>query len=160
MRFRLLLVVSFAALSVACRPENAGGAPRAPAPRRLPEHAAPRGAVRTFDIEAREAELPLIDGGKLRVWAYNGRCRARAAHPAGRDAARPVHEPPAAADDDSTGTACAFPTAMDGVPHVTQPPVEPGGSFTYEFTPKDAGTFWFHPTSVPASRSSAASTAC
>ena len=34
---------------------------------------------------------------------------------------------------------------MDGVPHVTQPPVEPGGSFTYEFTPKDAGTFWFHP---------------
>ena len=37
------------------------------------------------------------------------------------------------------------PNAMDGVPHVTQPPVEPGGTFTYEFTPKDAGTFWFHP---------------
>ena len=34
---------------------------------------------------------------------------------------------------------------MDGVPHVTQPPVEPGGTFVYEFTPKDAGTFWFHP---------------
>jgi len=28
---------------------------------------------------------------------------------------------------------------------VTQPPVEPGESFTYRFTPKDAGTFWFHP---------------
>ena len=37
------------------------------------------------------------------------------------------------------------PNAMDGVPHVTQPPVEPGGTFIYEFTPKDAGTFWFHP---------------
>jgi FtsP/CotA-like multicopper oxidase with cupredoxin domain len=34
---------------------------------------------------------------------------------------------------------------MDGVPHLTQPPVEPGGSFVYEFTPKDAGTFWYHP---------------
>jgi FtsP/CotA-like multicopper oxidase with cupredoxin domain len=34
---------------------------------------------------------------------------------------------------------------MDGVPGVTQPPVEPGQRFTYEFTPKDAGTFWFHP---------------
>ena len=37
------------------------------------------------------------------------------------------------------------PNGMDGVPSVTQPPVEPGGTFTYEFTPKDAGTFWFHP---------------
>ena len=72
MRFRLFLVVSFAALSVACRPET----PAARLARQLrgayPEHAAPRGVVRTFDIEAREAELPLIDGGKLRVWAYNG----------------------------------------------------------------------------------------
>jgi FtsP/CotA-like multicopper oxidase with cupredoxin domain len=34
---------------------------------------------------------------------------------------------------------------MDGVPWVTQPPVEPGGTFLYEFTPKDAGTYWFHP---------------
>jgi FtsP/CotA-like multicopper oxidase with cupredoxin domain len=34
---------------------------------------------------------------------------------------------------------------MDGVPYVTQPPVPPGGTFVYEFTPKDAGTFWFHP---------------
>ena len=34
---------------------------------------------------------------------------------------------------------------MDGVPYVTQPPIKPGDSFVYEFTPKDAGTFWFHP---------------
>ena len=37
------------------------------------------------------------------------------------------------------------PNAMDGVPHATQPPVHPGESFVYEFTPKEAGTFWFHP---------------
>jgi FtsP/CotA-like multicopper oxidase with cupredoxin domain len=37
------------------------------------------------------------------------------------------------------------PNAMDGVPGVTQPAVEPGASFVYEFTPKDPGTFWFHP---------------
>jgi FtsP/CotA-like multicopper oxidase with cupredoxin domain len=28
---------------------------------------------------------------------------------------------------------------------VTQQPVPPGGQFVYEFVPKDAGTFWFHP---------------
>ena len=37
------------------------------------------------------------------------------------------------------------PNGMDGVPHPTQPPVEPGGTFLYEITPKDAGTPWFHP---------------
>jgi FtsP/CotA-like multicopper oxidase with cupredoxin domain len=34
---------------------------------------------------------------------------------------------------------------MDGVPGLTQAPVKPGESFDYEFVPKDAGTFWFHP---------------
>ena len=34
---------------------------------------------------------------------------------------------------------------MDGVPDLTQPPVQPGGAFTYEFTVPDAGTYWFHP---------------
>ena len=34
---------------------------------------------------------------------------------------------------------------MDGVPGLTQPPIRAGESFTYEFTPPDAGTFWYHP---------------
>jgi FtsP/CotA-like multicopper oxidase with cupredoxin domain len=39
-----------------------------------------------------------------------------------------------------------LPNAMDGVPHVTQPPIAAkGGRFTYEFDLPDAGTFWYHP---------------
>lgn len=38
-----------------------------------------------------------------------------------------------------------LPQNMDGVPEISQDPVQPGESFVYEFTPKDAGTFWFHP---------------
>ena len=38
-----------------------------------------------------------------------------------------------------------LPNAMDGVPGLTQPPIKPDESFTYEFTPPDAGTFWYHP---------------
>lgn len=34
---------------------------------------------------------------------------------------------------------------FDGVPHLTQPPVPPGGSFRYELTFPDAGVFWYHP---------------
>lgn len=37
------------------------------------------------------------------------------------------------------------PNAMDGVPGLTQPSIKPRGRFTYEFTPPDAGTFWYHP---------------
>ena len=38
-----------------------------------------------------------------------------------------------------------LPIAMDGVPGISQPPIRPGQSFTYAFTPPDAGTFWYHP---------------
>jgi FtsP/CotA-like multicopper oxidase with cupredoxin domain len=37
------------------------------------------------------------------------------------------------------------PNAMDGVPHVTQAPIAPGGRFVYEFDLPDAGTYWYHP---------------
>ncbi len=37
------------------------------------------------------------------------------------------------------------PNAMDGVPHLTQRPIAPGETFTYEFDVPDAGTYWYHP---------------
>jgi len=37
-----------------------------------------------------------------------------------------------------------LPNAMDGVPHLTQPPIAPGASFDYRFSAPDAGTFWYH----------------
>ena len=38
-----------------------------------------------------------------------------------------------------------LPNVMDGVPGLTQKPIRSGESFVYEFTPPDAGTFWYHP---------------
>lgn len=37
------------------------------------------------------------------------------------------------------------PFAMDGVPYITQAPVQPGETFRYGFAPPDPGTFFFHP---------------
>ncbi|RBW53651.1 multicopper oxidase family protein [Ruegeria sp. A3M17] len=34
---------------------------------------------------------------------------------------------------------------MDGVPYLTQMPLGEGEVFNYEFTPPDAGTYWYHP---------------
>ena len=39
------------------------------------------------------------------------------------------------------------PNAMDGVPGLTQAPVEPGASFEYVFRATEAGTFWYHASS-------------
>jgi FtsP/CotA-like multicopper oxidase with cupredoxin domain len=38
-----------------------------------------------------------------------------------------------------------LPNAMDGAAGLTQPAVKKDESFLYEFTPPDAGTFWYHP---------------
>ncbi|UWQ28441.1 multicopper oxidase family protein [Leisingera sp. M523] len=35
--------------------------------------------------------------------------------------------------------------AMDGVPYLTQMPIAGGEAFDYDFTPPDAGTYWYHP---------------
>jgi FtsP/CotA-like multicopper oxidase with cupredoxin domain len=37
-----------------------------------------------------------------------------------------------------------LPNAMDGVPHLTQAPIEPGQNFDYRFKAADAGTYWYH----------------
>lgn len=37
-----------------------------------------------------------------------------------------------------------LPNDQDGVPYLVQPPVKPGESFRYAFTPPDAGTYFFH----------------
>jgi FtsP/CotA-like multicopper oxidase with cupredoxin domain len=36
------------------------------------------------------------------------------------------------------------PVAMDGVPHLSQEPIAPGATFTYEFVAVPAGTRWYH----------------
>ena len=37
------------------------------------------------------------------------------------------------------------PNAYDGVPGMTQDPVQPGKQFDYRFVVPDAGTYWYHP---------------
>lgn len=36
------------------------------------------------------------------------------------------------------------PAPMDGVPGISYPGIAPGETFTYRFTPKQSGTYWYH----------------
>ena len=37
-----------------------------------------------------------------------------------------------------------LPPGQDGVPYVSFPPIEPGTTFTYKFTLRQSGTYWYH----------------
>jgi len=110
-----------------------------------PREARPNGTVRSFELTAAEAELSLLDGGRLKVWAYNGQVPGPTLRVRRGDTVRVQFHNRLPQPSTVHWHGVRVPNGMDGVPHLTQPPVEPGGSFLYEFVPKDAGTFWFHP---------------
>jgi FtsP/CotA-like multicopper oxidase with cupredoxin domain len=109
------------------------------------EDARPRGVVREVTLTAAPAVVPLLDGRPLAVWAYNGQVPGPILRMRLGETLRAtlVNRLPQATTIHWHGV--RVPNAMDGSPGVTQPPVAPGETFLYEFTPKDAGTFWFHP---------------
>jgi FtsP/CotA-like multicopper oxidase with cupredoxin domain len=110
-----------------------------------PAEAARNGVTRDFILTAAPAAVALFDGRPLNVWAYNGQVPGPVVRVRLGDTVRAtlINRLPQPTTIHWHGV--RVPNAMDGVPGVTQPPVEPGDSFIYEFTPKDAGTFWFHP---------------
>jgi len=107
---------------------SSGGVPDEP--RELggayPASARPNGTVRTFDVTAAPAEVTFADGRRLHVWAYNGTVPGPTLRVRLGDTVRvrfTNHLP------QPTTVHChgvRVPNAMDGVPGVTQPAIEPG----------------------------------
>ena len=110
-----------------------------------PIEAAPQGTLRTFDIVAAPTEHTLGVGDPIAVWAYNGGVPGPTLRIRLGETLRVNFKNGLPQETTIHWHGVRVPNAMDGVPHMTQPPVLPGESFAYEFTPKDAGTFWFHP---------------
>jgi FtsP/CotA-like multicopper oxidase with cupredoxin domain len=124
----------------------AGRAPGARAATTLPS-APPVVEGRTHEIElvAAESDAPFgaVGGTRAPLWLYNGepfhtirmrlgdRLRATLHNRLGAHTAVHWH-------------GIRLPNNMDGVQYITQPPVEPGESFVYDFVPPDTGTFFFH----------------
>lgn len=110
-----------------------------------PKDARPSGRVREFDLVAQPTSLTLLDGHVVDVWAYNGQVPGPTLRVRLGDTVRVRFTNRLPQPTTVHWHGVRVPNGMDGVPHLTQPPVAPGQSFVYEFVPKDAGTFWFHP---------------
>jgi FtsP/CotA-like multicopper oxidase with cupredoxin domain len=103
------------------------------------------GREQRYELRAAPSEVSQFDGRRLAVWSYNGQVpgptlRARLGETLRIEFTNDLPQPTTI-----HWHGVRVPNAMDGVPGVTQPPIPPGGRFVYRFTPKDAGTFWFHP---------------
>ena len=94
------------------------------------------------------ARQPLVGAGTpaTAVWAYNGSVPGPALRFRQGERLRIEVENRLEAETTVHWHGIRLPNAMDGVPHLTQPPIAPkDGRFTYEFDLPDAGTYWYHP---------------
>jgi FtsP/CotA-like multicopper oxidase with cupredoxin domain len=102
------------------------------------------GGVKVYEITAREIQWEVEPGKQVKAWAYNDQIPGPQIRVTEGDRVRVVLK-----NELSESTAVHFhglelPVAMDGVPFITQPPVKPGESFTYEFTVPNSGSHMYH----------------
>ncbi len=104
------------------------------------------GGVKVFELTARDIQWEVTAGQKVQAMAYNDQVPGPQIRVREGDRVRVILK-----NELKQSTAIHFhgvelPNDMDGVPYITQPPVKPGDSFTYEFTAPEgnAGSHMYH----------------
>ena len=100
--------------------------------------------AREITLTARETTVEISPGQTRTTWAYDGRVPGPEIRVREGERVRITlrNELPAPTSIHWHGV--PVPNAMDGVAGVTQAPVSPGDSFTYEFDASPAGTYFYH----------------
>jgi FtsP/CotA-like multicopper oxidase with cupredoxin domain len=104
----------------------------------------PDPAIVEVSLRASVSEVEYLPGKSSQVWTYNGSVPGPTLEAQAGDLVivHFVNDLPEATTIHWHGL--RVPNNMDGTPSVAAP-IEPGGSFDFEFTVPDAGTFWYHP---------------
>ena len=101
--------------------------------------------IKVFDLATKKVQWEVTPGQMVEAYTYNGvvpgpeirvtegdKVRIRLKNDLG-DEATAIHF-----------HGLLIPNAMDGVPFITQPPVNPGETFTYDFTVRNPGSHMYH----------------
>ena len=101
--------------------------------------------VKIFELTCKKISFEVAPGQKVEALSYNGQVPGPELRVTEGDTVRVVvkNELP----DQSTAVhfhGVMVPNKMDGVPFITQPPIKPGQSFTYEFVAKNPGSHMYH----------------
>jgi manganese oxidase len=100
--------------------------------------------VKVFELTSKPIAWEYDAGKRADAWAYNAQVPGPEIRVTEGDKVKVV-----VTNQLPESTAVHFhgvivPNAMDGVPFVTQPPIKPGTSFSYEFTAKNPGSHMYH----------------
>lgn len=100
--------------------------------------------VKIFNLTTSAVKWPILEGVYVTAYTYNGTVPGPMIRVTEGDQVRIIVKNEL--DDPTTihWHGVEVPNAMDGVPGITQDPIQPGETFTYEFTAQPAGTFMYH----------------
>src|SRR5215471_10402689 len=98
-----------------------------------------------INLDARIAPVEVAPGVRTEAWTYDGGIPGPLirAHAGDRLIVHFTNHLPQPTTVHWHGI--RVPIHMDGVPDVSQPAVQTGGAFTYDFIVPDAGLYWYHP---------------
>jgi len=113
----------------------------------LPRLAIAAGTAQPFDLRAAPGQMQIgpDDFPATDIWAFNGVAPGPELRFRQGQTARFRVENGLTDETTVHWHGLRLPNAMDGVAHVTQPPIAPGDTFDYSFPLPDAGTYWYHP---------------
>jgi hypothetical protein len=101
--------------------------------------------VKVFHLIAEPIEWEVAEGLRIRTWGYNGAVPGPMIELAAGDRVRIYVTNHLPAPTSVHWHGVLLPCGMDGVSGLTQPAIQPGQTFRYEFIFPDAGTFMYHP---------------
>lgn len=97
-----------------------------------------------FHLVAKEIDWEVEAGKFVKGWSYNGEIPGPIMKVNVGDKVRIVHTNELAESTTLHLHGVRIPNGMDGVDPFTQDPIQPGGSFTYEFTATEPGIGMYH----------------
>lgn len=100
--------------------------------------------VKVFHLVAEPVKQELIPGTVLDLWGYSGSAPGPMIEVNEGDRVRILFENHLPEPTAIHWHGLEVPNDMDGVPGITQPYIVPGGRFTYEFTLRQNGTYFYH----------------
>ena len=103
------------------------------------------GNVKEFHLVAEPVVRELSPGMKAHLWGYNGQSPGPTIEVVEGDRVRIFVTNRLPEHTTIHWHGQRLPNAMDGVGGVTQPQIPPGKTYVYEFVPRRAGTFMYHP---------------
>jgi FtsP/CotA-like multicopper oxidase with cupredoxin domain len=102
------------------------------------------GTVKVFDIHVGHVRTEFVPGRVVDAWGFNGSVPGPTIQANEGDRVRLVVTNHLPEPFSMHWHGLEIPIEMDGMPGISQAPIAPGASFTYEFTLRQNGTFFYH----------------